>query len=50
MYIKTTPSFDRKADKLLSKKALENFFDYIGQNPEEGKLISGTGGIRKIRW
>lgn len=50
IYIKTTPAFDRKANKLLSKKALEEFFDYISQYPEQGKIISGTAGVRKIRW
>lgn len=50
IYIKTTPAFDRKAEKLLSKDALEEFYDHIGQNPELGKIISGTSGVRKIRW
>lgn len=50
IYIKTTPAFDRKATKLLSSESLEEFLDYIGENPEQGSVISGTGGIRKIRW
>lgn len=50
IYIKTTPAFDEKAVKLLSEEALEEFFDHIGQNPEAGKVITGTGGVRKIRW
>lgn len=50
IYVKTTPAFDRKAEKLLSKDALEEFYDYIGQNPELGKIIPGTSGVRKIRW
>mgnify|MGYP006940140452 CR=1 FL=1 len=50
IYIKTTPAFDRKAEKLLSKDALEEFYDYIGENPELGKIIPGTSGVRKIRW
>jgi mRNA-degrading endonuclease RelE of RelBE toxin-antitoxin system len=50
IYIKSTPAFDRKAAKLLSDKALKDFFDHIGQNPEEGEVITGTGGVRKIRW
>jgi len=50
IYIKMTPAFDRKAAKLLSPEVLEEFFDHIGQNPEEGEVITGTGGVRKIRW
>ena len=50
IYIKTTPAFDEKAEKLLSTEVLEEFLDHIGQNPEAGKVITGTGGIRKIRW
>ena len=50
VYIKTTPAFDRQAEKLLSKDALEEFYDYIGQNPKLGNIISGTSGVRKIRW
>lgn len=38
IYIKTTPAFDRKVIKLLSTTV------------EQGKVISGTGGVRKIRW
>lgn len=50
IYIKTTPAFDRNAEKLLSKEVLEEFFDHIGENPEQGNIIAGTGGVRKIRW
>lgn len=50
MYIKTTPAFDRKAATLLSKDALDEFYDYIGLNPKLGKIIPGTAGVRKIRW
>ncbi len=50
IYIKATPSFDREAEKLLSSKALDDFLDYISQYPEKGRIISGTSGVRKIRW
>ena len=48
--IKATPAFDRLAEKLMSKEALEDFFVHIALYPENGAVISGTGGIRKIRW
>lgn len=50
IYIKSTPAFDRKSVNLMTEKALEDFYDYIEKNPEKGKIISGTGGVRKIRW
>lgn len=50
IYIKSTPQFDEIAEKLMSEQALEDFFDHIALHPESGKIISGTGGIRKIRW
>lgn len=50
IYIKSTPQFDEIAEKLMSEQALEDFLNYIALHPESGKVISGTGGIRKIRW
>lgn len=50
IYIKSTPAFDRNVTKLMTNEALENFLDYIEENPEQGKPISGTSGVRKIRW
>lgn len=26
------------------------FIDHIARNPEEGDIIRGTGGVRKVRW
>jgi len=48
--VKTTPSFDQKAKKLLTPQALEELFDYLEVYPEKGDLIQVTGGIRKLRW
>jgi len=47
-------SFSKKVDDLITKNRLsrENFDDLkriLVQNPEDGDLIVGTGGIRKIR-
>jgi hypothetical protein len=50
MIIKTVPSFDRQAKKLLSVEAQEDLFDYLEANPEKGDIIAGTGGVRKLRW
>lgn len=48
--IKTTPKFDNVAGKLMSDDALEDLFDFLEENPKAGDTISGTGGIRKLRW
>ena len=48
--IKTTPAFDRKSEKIMSKQALEDFYDHISQHPDIGPVIPGTAGVRKIRW
>lgn len=48
--IKATPAFDRLAEKLMSKEALEGLLDHLVLYPESGIIISGTGGIRKVRW
>lgn len=48
--IKTVPYFERQAKKLLTEKAAEELFDHLEQFPEEGDLIPGTGGVRKLRW
>lgn len=50
IYIKSTPAFDRKADNLMTEDALNDFFDYIEESPKAGTVITGTGGVRKIRW
>lgn len=48
--IKTVPYFERQAKKLLTNKVTEELFDHLEQHPEEGDLVSGTGGVRKLRW
>lgn len=35
---------------MLTEKATEELFDHLEQFPEEGDLIPGTGGVRKLRW
>jgi len=47
--LKVTPAFERKAKKLITKKALEALYDYLIDNPEKGDVIRGTGGVRKLR-
>jgi len=48
--IKATPKFMRDANKAMTAEALQALIDYLTLNPEQGAVIKGTGGIRKIRW
>ena len=34
----------------LSDGELKDLQGYLNDNPEEGKIISGTGGLRKLHW
>lgn len=45
-----TPEFLRQTDSFMDKESKENFINYIAANPLTGKIISGTAGVRKIRW
>ncbi|MDX2095493.1 MAG: type II toxin-antitoxin system RelE/ParE family toxin [Alphaproteobacteria bacterium] len=42
--------FRRATKKLFSEAELAALFEFLGNNPEKGDVIAGTGGIRKLRW
>lgn len=49
-----TIAFEKEIDSLIAKRKLllEDFEDFkksLTENPEQGDVISGTGGIRKTR-
>lgn len=48
--IAETPPYSRKADKLLSSTEKDELISYLSAHPKSGALITGTGGIRKLRW
>ncbi len=48
--VKATPKFMRLAQKLMTQEQLQNLIDTLALYPEKGAVITGTGGIRKIRW
>ena len=50
LIIKATPAFEKKVKKLLTTEAFEDLLDYLEQFPNKGDLISGTSGVRKLRW
>lgn len=44
------PEFIKRADKLLSISEKDKLIDYLAIHVKAGDLITGTGGIRKLRW
>ena len=44
------PEFLAKARKLMDEEAKSLLINFVARNPESGDLISGTGGVRKLRW
>ena len=48
--IAEVPEFVRRAARLLSSEERMALLEYIAANPRAGDLISGTGGVRKLRW
>ena len=45
-----TEPFLKRAAPLWNEEEREEFIDFIAVNPLAGAEISGTGGLRKIRW
>lgn len=44
------PEYRRKIKTLLATDENTSLINYLARNPDEGVLIQGTGGIRKLRW
>ena len=40
----------KQANKFMSDENRLEFINFIAANPTSRDLISGTGGVRKIRW
>jgi hypothetical protein len=45
-----TPEFRRRVRSLLSEKELGALVDHVAAAPDDGDLMVGTGGARKLRW
>jgi hypothetical protein len=43
-------AFMRAADKIWTEGELAALVDHLALNPEDGDVIPGTGGVRKLRW
>jgi hypothetical protein len=44
------PTFLRVAAGIWDEVERREMVDFVARNPEAGDLISGTGGVRKLRW
>lgn len=45
-----TPEFTKKIAALLTDDEFSGLQIFLCENPDFGKLIEGSGGVRKIRW
>ncbi len=45
-----TPTFSRLVADYWTAEEREAFAAWIARNPEEGDVIPGAGGCRKVRW
>jgi hypothetical protein len=44
------PAFSRHREEYLDDEGFRQLQDALAANPEEGDLIPGAGGVRKLRW
>jgi hypothetical protein len=45
-----TPTFIRRAEKLLSAEQHDELIAFLANNPEAGDVIQDTAGVRKVRF
>jgi mRNA-degrading endonuclease RelE of RelBE toxin-antitoxin system len=45
-----TPTFIRRAERLLSQGERDELIDFLAGNPMAGDVIPETGGVRKVRY
>ena len=44
------PEFIKRSDKLLSVTEKDELINHLAKYAKSGDLMTGTGGIRKLRW
>jgi len=44
------PEYTKRSDKILKKSESDSIINYLAAHPAAGKIMQGTGGIRKLRW
>ena len=45
-----TPFFTKALDRYLDDDEYQELQAYLSEHPESGKIVPGSGGIRKLRW
>lgn len=45
-----TPKFIELAEKIWAEDERIEFMQWLANNPLSGRVIPGTGGLRKVRW
>lgn len=50
MYFVETTVFTRRIVQLLSDEEYRQLQLYLAERPDAGKVIPGSGGLRKLRW
>lgn len=45
-----TPIFTKQADDLFDEEEKQALITFLSENPLKGDVISGTGGVRKVRF
>lgn len=43
-------TFEGKARRLLGKAGLDDMLEFLARRPKAGRIIQGTGGLRKVRF
>lgn len=43
-------TFEEKARKLLGKAGFDDMLEFLAKRPKAGRIIQGTGGLRKLRF
>ncbi len=44
------PGFSKSAGGVLTPDEIDGLTLYLANNPDDGDVIPGTGGLRKLRW
>ncbi len=42
-------TFEDKARRLLGKTGFDDMLEFLARRPKAGRIIQGTGGLRKVR-
>ncbi len=45
-----TPEFISRIEKLMTDEARHELIGFLARNPSAGDRVTGTGGVRKLRW